>query len=197
MSNVKSSTPKKKQKKFPYSVRKDKRARWVRIAVYCDERVVVTSPYGVRQSSLDRFVAERSDWVSEQIADFRRLKRSYGVPVRKFGQKDYLENRDRALALAERRLAFYNVGYYGFSYNKVSVRNQKTCWGSCSNTGNISLNYKILYLPRRLRDYVVVHELCHLEEFNHSEQFWALVARVFPDYVRLRKNLQQYDLLFS
>jgi len=74
----------------------------------------------------------------------------------------------------------------------VSIRKQRTRWGSASTTGNLSFNYRIAFLPAHLADYIIVHELCHLIEHNHSAKFWAQMARVLPDYARLRKELRSY-----
>lgn len=78
----------------------------------------------------------------------------------------------------------------GFSYQKVSIRNQSTRWGSCSEEGNISLNAKLLLQPYEVARYVIIHELCHLRELNHSKAFWALVARFEPRYKVLKRQLQ-------
>jgi len=72
----------------------------------------------------------------------------------------------------------------------VSIRNQKTRWGSCSRQKNLSFSYRLFLLPPRFCDYVIVHELCHLKEMNHSPKFWALVARTFPDYKKLRREMK-------
>lgn len=78
-------------------------------------------------------------------------------------------------------------------FDKLSLRNQKTMWGSCSKEKNISLNYKLLFLPTRLLRYVMVHELCHTKHFNHSVRFWSLVAQYEPNYLELRRELKCAD----
>ena len=90
-------------------------------------------------------------------------------------------------------MRFYNE-IYQFSYNKIYIKNQKTRWGSCSGKKNLSFNYRILFLPKKLQDYIIVHELCHLKELNHSKRFWSLVARVFPDYQNIRNELRTAHL---
>jgi predicted metal-dependent hydrolase len=88
---------------------------------------------------------------------------------------------------------YFNI-FYNVVWKKVTIRNQKTRWGSCSRSGNISFNYKIALLPERLADYVVVHELCHLKEMNHSKQFWNLVAQTLPDYQSIRKQFKDLHI---
>lgn len=81
---------------------------------------------------------------------------------------------------------------YGYKIGKVAIRKQKSRWGSCSQKGNLNFNVRIVFLPDHLRDYVIVHELCHLGEFNHSKVFWDLVARTVPDWKTRRKELHRY-----
>jgi predicted metal-dependent hydrolase len=105
------------------------------------------------------------------------------------GKKDFQEHKQRALRLARERLRHFNQ-WYGYAIGNVSVRNNKTRWGSCSRKGDISFNYQIAHLDPLLADYVIVHELCHIGQFNHSKAFWELVARTIPDHVERRKKLR-------
>ena len=80
---------------------------------------------------------------------------------------------------------------HGFTYNKVSIRTQKTRWGSCSNRKNISLNSKLLFFPKKIVEYVILHELSHTVEMNHSHRFWKLVEKCQPDYQIQRDRLKK------
>ncbi len=84
----------------------------------------------------------------------------------------------------------------GVAYGRVAIRAQKSCWGSCSRAGNLNFNYKLQFLPPRLQDYVIVHELAHLREHNHSARFWAAVAGVLPNWRSLRRELRETKMLY-
>lgn len=103
--------------------------------------------------------------------------------------KPYLAHKEAARELIHARLEALNV-HYGFTYNKVAIRDQRSRWGSCSKMRNLNFNYRLVFLPPHLVDYVIVHELCHLEEFNHGPSFWALVARVVPEHQVCRRELR-------
>lgn len=103
------------------------------------------------------------------------------------------ENKEKAVALVKNRVEYFSK-LYGFEYNRISVRNQKTRWGSCSKKRNINFNYKMVFLPERLADYIVVHELCHTKELNHSKNFWSLVKEILPDYNELRGEIKRINL---
>lgn len=173
-----------------YLLRKSNRARRVRIAVYCDGSIIVTAPSSLRESAAERFVREKTDWLLSKIDFFRQFK---GETFTRYGRADYLKHRRAAYELALRRVEYFNQAYK-FRYNAINVKNQKTRWGSCSKRGNLNFNYKIIHLPPRLADYVIVHEVCHLGEFNHSKKFWRLVAKTFPDYREIRVRLNAFSL---
>ncbi|MDB9944485.1 M48 family metallopeptidase [bacterium] len=115
----------------------------------------------------------------------RKTKRRKRTP-----SKHYLEHKELARALVHERLEYWNQ-LYQFEYNRVSIKNQKTCWGSCSEHGNLNFNYKVIFLPHALMDYIIVHELCHRAELNHSPAFWSHVERAIPEYREHRSHLKR------
>lgn len=102
----------------------------------------------------------------------------------------YLKYKEQARTLAHSRLEYFNR-FYGCTYKRVFVKNQKSRWGSCSSKGNLNFNYKIALLPSHLADYIIVHELCHLKEFNHADSFWKLVEKTIPDYKKRRNDIMK------
>lgn len=106
------------------------------------------------------------------------------------GKARYRAHKELARALVGEKLAHFNELYH-FTYNRVVIKNSKTRWGSCSANKNLNFNYKIVFLPPGLQDYLVVHELCHLGELNHSAAFWELVSRAIPEYQKLRAQLRK------
>ena len=106
--------------------------------------------------------------------------------------KHFLENKELARSVIHERLEYWNQ-FYGYEYNRVAIRNQKTCWGSCTAKKNLNFNYKLILLPPHLLDYIVVHELCHLGELNHSKNFWNLVAQTLPEYKSHIKELKAIE----
>lgn len=107
-------------------------------------------------------------------------------------RKQYLRVREHARALVHARIEHFNR-VYRFRVGKVFIKNHKSRWGSCSQKGNLNFNYKIAFLPSDIADYIIVHELCHLAEFNHSAKFWAHVARTVPDHKHRQKRLRTLE----
>src|SRR5450830_845542 len=105
------------------------------------------------------------------------------------------QKREMARILVENRLSVINK-FYNFKINRVAIKNTTTRWGSCSSKGNLNFNYKIIYLKQSLADYLIVHELCHLGELNHSKRFWALVLKIIPDYAKINKELKKIHLKY-
>lgn len=108
----------------------------------------------------------------------------------KIARRFTVKKREQARRFVENRLSFFNK-FYNFKINRVAIKNQSTRWGSCSSRGNLNFNYKIIYLRKELADYLIVHELCHLGELNHSKRFWALVKQTVPNFVEINKELRR------
>lgn len=106
--------------------------------------------------------------------------------------KHYSEHKESARLLILSRLEYYNE-HYKLTWNRVAIRNQRRCWGSCSSLKNLNFNYKLLFLPSHLQDYIVVHEMCHLVELNHGQQFWDLVGEQIPEYKQRVAELRAID----
>jgi predicted metal-dependent hydrolase len=181
------------KKNIDYTLKVSKRAKRMRLAVYCDGSCVVTIPRALPQTLIEKFLIRKSQWIVDKIEYFKYSKASAWKVDDK---EDYLKHRDQALALAEKRVAHFNKTY-GYTWNKISIKNQKTRWGSCSKKGNLNFNYKIALLPQKMADYIIVHELCHLGQFNHSQKFWNLVAKAIPDYLDIRNDLKKNGLRLS
>lgn len=173
---------------IPYTLKRSRRARHIRVAVSC-EAVTVTAPHWLAEHHIERFVADKAPWIEKTIAWYK----AHTTPLQTAGtaQPSYGACRGRALKLVKEKLAFWN-SQYGYSFHHVVIRNQRSRWGSCSKDGNLNFNYRILFLPEPLQDYIVVHELCHLRELNHSRKFWALMKQAIPDFVERKRELRKY-----
>lgn len=101
----------------------------------------------------------------------------------------YWQNKELARRLVVERIAHFNT-IYGVVIARISIRNQKTRWGSASKKGNLNFHHAIIHLPPELADLIIVHELCHLKEFSHSKKFWDLVALAVPNWRELRRKLR-------
>jgi predicted metal-dependent hydrolase len=125
---------------------------------------------------------------------WQKIRKVRVVPRRRKNTVLYKKHKESTRELVHRKIAHFNLSY-NFSFKKVAIRNQRSRWGSCSQKGNLNFNYRLIHLPDHLVDYVVVHELCHLGEFNHSKQFWNLVAQTLPNHVELRQELRRFKVL--
>lgn len=174
---------------FEYTIVRSTRSRSLRITIYPNMDIRVSMPFFMSESTARKFVHNKRPWILKKLAHFRKKPISkLKIFLNGLKRKDYLEQKANALTLVKERLDFFNR-HYNVQYKKVTIRNQKSRWGSCSHTGNLNFNYKIVYLPKPAQDYIVVHELCHIKEINHSKNFWNLVAEMVPDYKKVGKSL--------
>lgn len=164
------------------------RARRYLIRVRLDGTVRATIPRGGSRREAARFVESHAGWVAEQqaIAARARASRRPGRPVdavRLARQRAQRELPPRLHALAAQ---------FGLTVARVSIRNQRWRWGSCSKQAHICLNWRLVEMPDWVRDYVLIHELMHLRRMDHSPAFWTLVSAACPDYRRARQWLREH-----
>lgn len=108
-------------------------------------------------------------------------------------RRNYLKYKEAARAFVKSRIAHYNQAYQ-VPIKRIAIKNSRSRWGSCSRKGNLNFNYRIVLLPLPMADYVIVHEMCHLKEFNHSPKFWNLVAQTVPNWKTIRKQFKNVSL---
>lgn len=176
-----------------YTIKVSNRAKRLRVAVYCDGSCVVTAPHRLPQNVIESFLIKKSQWLLDKISYFS----STNIGSSKVNDHaEFLKYKEMAFTIAQDRLNYFNE-FYGYKWNKITIKNQKTRWGSCSRKGNLNFNYKIALLPTKFADYIIVHELCHLGQFNHSQKFWNLVSRAVPDYLDIRNELKSQNYKLS
>jgi len=174
------------KRNLEYTLKVSNRAKRVRITVSHDGKVIVTKPKRVNLEIVEKFLISKSEWVFDKLEKFKNSPNLLNIQNT---EEEYLENKDKAFILAKKQIEYFN-NIYNFKFNKITIKNQKTRWGSCSRKGNLNFNYKIALLPKHISDYIIIHELCHLKELNHSQKFWKLVAIAVPNYLDIKKELR-------
>lgn len=172
---------------FPLEIIRSKR-RTLSIEITPDLRVVVRAPNRLSGSDIGYFINEKHKWIEKHLESMK-ARVGQVEQVRKFTDDELAELKRRALPLIAERVEHF-APIVGVDYGRITVRSQTTRWGSCSAKGNLSFNCLLALLPREVLDYVVVHELCHRKEMNHSARFWAEVVRILPDYAVRRRWLK-------
>ena len=165
------------------------RAKRISVSVRPFKGVRVAVPYGVSFEAAQSFAQSKASWISKHLIRTERLElqaklKSADDPIDRQAARKFLV--DRLDYLAKR---------YGFNYNRVFIRNQKTRWGSCSRINNINLNMILVRLPLELIDYTILHELVHTRIKNHGKQFWRQMDKLLGDAKKIDKKLRDYEFL--
>lgn len=156
----------------------------IAIQIKPDGQVVVRCPKRMRIEEARRFVESEADWIEKHLA-----KRNVQDVV-KYTPKEIKQLREQARKLVAARVRYY-APIIGVTYGQIAIRTQHTRWGSCSSKGNLNFNCLLALVPAEVLDYVVVHELCHRKELNHSELFWREVERFLPDFKARKRWLKE------
>lgn len=148
-------------------------------------RLIIRAPKRASEKEIKAFIAKHQRWIDSHLA---RAQEAAAVP--RLTPDELRDLANEALLVIPARVAYY-APLVGVTYGGITIRNQRTRWGSCSSQGNLNFNCLLMLAPPEVIDSVVVHELCHRKEMNHSEKFYAEVLRVFPDYYEHHKWLKE------
>ncbi len=162
------------------------------IEIRPDMRVVVRAPEKIPQNEIMKFVEEKQNWIKKHLVQMyfkaEEIKKQKKEPA--LTNADIEKLCQKALSVIPDKVKYY-AEIMGVTYGRITIRNQKTRWGSCSSKGNLNFNCLLMLMPDKVLDYVVVHELCHLKQMNHSKKFWKEVERYMPDYQNYKKWLNE------
>ena len=162
----------------------------VAIRVNADLSVTMKVPLWASKREVEKILREKESWIIKHQTEIIRRKTEYeAICGPKLTDADIRELANRARVYIPERVAYY-APIVGVKYGRITIRNQKTRWGSCSSKGNLNFNCLLMLAPKEVLDYVVVHELCHRKEMNHSAAFWNEVAKVIPNYKQSVKWLK-------
>ena len=176
-----------KNQEIEFTLRQSRLAKRLRLTIYEDGRIAVSAPKYASIRKIESFMISKADWILERLAT--AASNPPTLRLLKHSPKEIIALKKQAKKLVDSRITELNKKYK-FTFGRISIRNQKSRWGSCSKKGNLNFNYRIALLPAEQADYIIVHELCHLKEFNHSKNFWELVVVAAPEYKRIKKELQ-------
>lgn len=173
---------------YNVEVRRSKR-KSATIKITADMQIVVFVPLYVSDNEIERMVISKSKWIDEHMLKVQSTidERS---KLEKITFEQVKELADQAVEYIPKKVKYY-AEKENFVYNKITIKNLVSRWGSCSTKGNLNFNCLLMLMPDYVIDYIVVHELCHLREMNHSEKFWAEVEKIMPDYQRAELWLKQ------
>ena len=162
-----------------------KERKTLSIGIQEDGSLMIKAPLYMKKETIERFLNQKRYWIYKQAKRMEDNRKNQIV---------YSREQERVLRQQARKRLTERTDYYktilGVNYKRIRIADQKTRWGSCSSTGTISYNWHLVLLPDAILDYVVVHELCHLRQMNHSKDFWKLVEGMLPDYQSRRKWLK-------
>ena len=166
--------------------RKSRKARRLNLSLESQDVLRVSIPYWVSYYEAEKMLLKNAEWVRKFVRKVKKDIEKYHVDLKNVD----LKKGKQYLIFKVNKLAYK----YGFRYNKISIRNQRTRWGSCSHQNNISLNMKLLRMPEKIIDYVILHELIHTRVKNHSKDFWCEINKILPDAKKIDSELKKYQL---
>lgn len=167
----------------------------VGIQVNADLTVTVRAPWNVSDNEIQRIIQKKEPWIQKHLTQMKERREEYEKSGRQpLTAEDIQKLAQQALEYIPKRVEYFSK-IIGVTYGRITIRNQKTRWGSCSSKGNLNFNCLLMLTPPEVIDYVVVHELCHRKQMNHSKKFWAEVEKILPDYKESIKWLKLHLII--
>ncbi len=153
------------------------------------EQIIVRAPLKMKESDIEKFVESKRSWIEKHLKSVSEKQKKLNVaePYTDEEIKNFTEKAKKELP---DRVAFY-AKKIGVTYNRITIRCQRSRWGSCSSKGNLNFNCLLVLLPDEISDSVIVHELCHIKHMNHSPKFYAEVEKYYPGYKICHKWLKE------
>lgn len=149
--------------------------------------IIARAPLRMKDKEIYSFIESKKSWIEKNLAKIEEREKAIGE-VKPFAQEEIKELAEKAKIIIPERVKYY-APKIGVTYNRITIRCQRTRWGSCSSKGNLNFNCLLALFPLEVIDSVVVHELCHRKHMNHSPQFYAEIEKVFPEYRKYHKWL--------
>ena len=160
--------------------------RTLAVQITSGGQVKVRAPRRTSRAAVERFLIEKQEWILKYLT--KAAAQAAPAPLPESERRRYVET---ARDIFTRKAAYY-ASIMRVTYGRISIREQKTRWGSCSSKGNLNFNWRLIFAPEDVLDYIVVHELAHRKEMNHSPAFYAVVASVLPDYKKAQRWLREH-----
>lgn len=173
---------------IPYGIVRSAR-KTMALQISPDGRLTLRLPIRMPEREALDFAIRHEEWIRKNYRKVTELQRERP----EYGEEEIHSRVEKLRPVLQHRVSYY-AGLMGVDYGRITIRNQRTRWGSCSGAGNLNFNWRLSLLPDELFDYVVVHELAHRLEMNHSARFWLQVAQILPDYKERRRKLKEYRL---
>lgn len=174
---------------FPYEIIYSNR-KTLAIQITAEGKVRVRAPKRMSHALIESFLTEKESWVLKHLQQRENTSENGYFQNQPLSESERRRYREIARDIFTQKTAYY-AQIMNVTYGRISIREQKTRWGSCSSDGNLNFNWRLIFAPEEVLDYIVIHELAHRKEMNHSPAFYKVVSEIMPDYKNQQKWLRE------
>lgn len=158
--------------------------------------IMIRAPFLLSDRKIDKFLNEKKKWIIRKVAEMERQKHEKQKFIKSVNPKNIQLYKKKARVILTERTAYY-AEKYNFKYRKIRLSSARCRWGSCSASNNLNFNWKIIFAPIEVLNYLVVHELVHTKHKNHQKKFWKTVEKICPNFKSSRKWLKENSFLLE